>query len=277
MSNEEAVDRTQIREWYRLAREVEANTPIFLCNTKHGEVKYFCYGGIACWRADTLLTKEPETIEWIDGMLSGEVFWDIGANVGLYSVYAAKKGLTVFSFEPSAYNFFMLTKNIEINDMQNDALCYPVAISDKSEFGVLNMTMTSAGGAMSTFSNISEKLDEIKCGGVASDVVFRQGMLSFGIDELISIHGFTIPNHIKIDVDGIEDMIIKGGLKTLADKRVKSILIELDENEVEYSDKVIGMLQKCGFYKFTKAHSQMIEDGAYKSIYNFIFEKSNTL
>ncbi len=273
MKNEETVDRTQIREWYRLARDAEENTPIFVCSTKYGEVKYFCYGGIPCWRADTLLTKEPETIEWIDGMQSGDIFWDIGANMGLYSIYAAKKGLKVFSFEPSGYNFFMLTKNIEINDMQNSVLCYPIAISDKSEFGILNMTMTSAGGAVSTFSNINEKLDEIKCGGVTSAVIFKQGILSFSIDELILRHGFEIPNYIKIDVDGIENLIIKGGLKTFADKGVKSILVELDENEVEYLNKVINMLQKCGFSKFTKAHSQMIEDGAYKSIYNFIFEK----
>ena len=40
------------------------------------------------WRADTVLTKELDTIGWIDEFDEGSVFWDIGANVGVYSLYA---------------------------------------------------------------------------------------------------------------------------------------------------------------------------------------------
>ena len=35
-----------------------------------------------------LLTKEPGTIAWIEGFTEDDVFWDVGANVGLYSLYA---------------------------------------------------------------------------------------------------------------------------------------------------------------------------------------------
>ena len=40
------------------------------------------------FRVTTFATKEPETLEWIDGLPEGCVLWDIGANVGLYTVYA---------------------------------------------------------------------------------------------------------------------------------------------------------------------------------------------
>src|SRR6516225_6500482 len=58
-------------------------------DTKRGRVVFYCLGDLALWRARTLLAKEPETIEWIDSFRAGDVFWDVGANVGLYSLYAA--------------------------------------------------------------------------------------------------------------------------------------------------------------------------------------------
>ena len=69
------------------------------------------------YRADTYATKEPETIEWMDRLFkSDEVMWDIGANIGLYSLYAARaKGLKVFAFEPESTNFARLNNNINLN------------------------------------------------------------------------------------------------------------------------------------------------------------------
>ena len=43
------------------------------------------------YRAKTFSTKEPETLDWIDSFEKNSVFWDVGANIGLYSLYAAKK------------------------------------------------------------------------------------------------------------------------------------------------------------------------------------------
>lgn len=53
-------------------------------------VHYMAQGG--GWLYDTLLEKEPETIEWIDGFGAGETMWDVGADVGIYSIYAAMLG-----------------------------------------------------------------------------------------------------------------------------------------------------------------------------------------
>jgi hypothetical protein len=43
------------------------------------------------YRVKTFSSKEPETLEWIDRFLPESIFWDIDANVGLYSIFAAKK------------------------------------------------------------------------------------------------------------------------------------------------------------------------------------------
>ena len=50
-------------------------------DTPRGRLAFYCLGDLALWRARTLLTKEPETIEWIDSFRPGDVFWDVGANV----------------------------------------------------------------------------------------------------------------------------------------------------------------------------------------------------
>lgn len=116
--------------------------------TKYGTIKYFCLGNIPLWRSRTLFEKEPETIEWIDSMDKNDTLWDIGANIGLYSMYAAKKGMNVFAFEPSALNTMFLSKNIEINFLQNSLFLIPIALSNKNEFGYLNMTSTAGGGGI---------------------------------------------------------------------------------------------------------------------------------
>ena len=103
------------------------------------------------YRADSFSTKEPETLEWIDSIPDGSVVWDIGANVGLYSCYAAKQGVKVFAFEPSVFNLEILSRNIFLNNLTEQVTIVPLPLSDKLTFSTLNMTNTDWGGALSTY------------------------------------------------------------------------------------------------------------------------------
>ena len=70
------------------------------------------------YRHNTFFTKEPETLQWMDGFAQDAVFYDIGANVGLYSIYAAKKrNAQVYSFEPSFFNLEFLARNVYKNNL----------------------------------------------------------------------------------------------------------------------------------------------------------------
>jgi hypothetical protein len=105
--------------------------------------------GLGKYRVDTFSTKEPETLEWINSMPQGSVFWDIGANVGLYTCYAAKvRGCRVFSFEPSVFNLEMLARNIFLNGIVNQATIIPLPLSDALAANKFNMTTTEWGGAV---------------------------------------------------------------------------------------------------------------------------------
>ena len=86
------------------------------------------------WRGRTLLTKEPITIEWIKSFKKNSVFYDIGANMGVYSLYAAiSSKVRVYSFEPESLNFSCLNLNISDNRFNDKIIAFPIAISDKTD------------------------------------------------------------------------------------------------------------------------------------------------
>src|SRR5690348_776383 len=82
-------------------------------------------------RLRTLFSKEPITLAWIDTFLEGETLYDVGANVGMYTIYAAViRGARVYAFEPEALNYAELNKNIFLNQLHERVLAYCVALSD---------------------------------------------------------------------------------------------------------------------------------------------------
>jgi hypothetical protein len=99
------------------------------------------------FRTDTFSTKEPETLEWLESMVKGSIMWDIGANVGLYSIYASKKrDCRVYSFEPSVFNLELLARNIFNNDLVDHITIIPVPLSNELKINSLDMTTTEWGG-----------------------------------------------------------------------------------------------------------------------------------
>lgn len=245
-------------------------------DTSYGKIKYFCLGKIPLWRSKTLFDKEPEMIYWLDNIpktINNEpaTFWDIGANVGLYSIYAGLKGLNVFAFEPSALNTFLLSKNIEINCLKDNVVLYPLAVGDKNEFGFLNMSSTQIGGAFNEFNETN--LEKVGQGDYEMEVVFRQGIFSYSIDDLIYKYNFKVPNFIKIDVDSIEDKIIYGADRVLSETDcIKSIFVELDEKDTR-TNQVIDYLLSKGFKLSDKKHADIFNDGKFKTQFNYIFER----
>src|SRR4051812_3800912 len=99
------------------------------------EVAFCVVNAVSAWRAKTVMTKEPGTISWIDGFAPGEVFVDIGANVGTYALCAARfRGVRVFAFEPESQNYALLNLNIHRNRLDDTVTAYCVALSDETSF-----------------------------------------------------------------------------------------------------------------------------------------------
>lgn len=170
-------------------------------------------------RAETLLTKEPDTIRWIDAYVkSGDIFYDVGANVGTFSLYAAMRAeAQVVAFEPMCTNYDILNKNLNLNALGGRAIAYNIAFHDETKFSKLEISGFLAGKSGHNFDDKGDKPS-----------VFSQGMFGVSMDDFVFKFGQPFPNHIKIDVDGNEPKIIAGMKRILADERLKTLAIEMD-------------------------------------------------
>lgn len=188
-------------------------------------------------RARSLLTKERDTIQWIDSFEPGDVFYDIGANVGTYSIYAAvARKVRVYAFEPAFHNFYLLNRNVILNEL-HDVQPFNLAFSDENKREQIFMKTTLDGDAG---VNLGESVD---CNREAFDPAYAQVILAYALDDFIDRFGAEFPNHIKIDVDGLEPEIIRGAAATLADSRLRSLLIEVDESDpanTEMIEQIVG-------------------------------------
>lgn len=216
------------------------------------------------FRALTFSTKEPETLEWIDGLTKGSVLWDIGANVGLYSCYAAKsRNCRVFAFEPSVFNLEILSRNIFNNDLSDKIVVLPIPLSDNLSISKLNMTNTDWGGALSTFGK------EYGHDGKTLKKTFEYQLVGLSIDEVVKLLKIPAPDYIKMDVDGIEQLILAGAKNTL--KKVNSVSIEINEDFTEQRLNCEKILTSAGLKFKQKRHSEMFDSGMFKNTYNQIW------
>ncbi len=178
------------------------------------------------------IRSEPETFEWIRRHLNeNEVLWDIGANIGMFSLYAAMGGKNkVLSIEPSAESYSTLNANIRLNKLEEhiDALCF--AASEKTNLLQLYMKDPSSGASHNSIEFGSNQFGEF-------DVSGKQSVIAISLDDLDQIKGVASPNHIKLDVDGKEPQILLGASEVL--KKVDTLLVEIEGKNLSENLKSI--------------------------------------
>jgi FkbM family methyltransferase len=183
------------------------------------------------WRRANSCSKEPEMLAWIKAFFRpGDVLYDVGANIGAYSMVAVKAvpNVTVYAFEPAAINYAQLCRNVYSNGLVGSVFPMPVALSDRTVLDWFNYANLTAGGA---FHALGEPIDY---SGHQFQPVFRQPVLSYRIDDLVDSFQVRAPTHLKIDVDGIEFRVLLGAERALA--RVRSVMLELNRWDTEAAD-----------------------------------------
>ncbi len=186
-------------------------------------------------------TREPETLTWIEAFETPCRFWDVGANIGVFSLYAGlRPGVEVSAFEPAAASYGALCRNIEANDLGARVRAYCVALSDRTQLGSLNLSGTNAGSVFNAFASTED------CFGNEIEVVFRQGMVGFSVDDFRRLFRLPAPNYLKIDVDSTEERILAGASETLRDPDLRSVLIELEASDTSRNHRLMGALEAAG-------------------------------
>jgi FkbM family methyltransferase len=176
---------------------------------------------IELWRGETYETKEPETLDWIDSFAATDVFFDVGANIGLYSLYAARaRGCRVFAFEPEGKNFARLTNNQALNGLSR-MLAYCAAVGGAMRLDRLFVTSAIAGDSQHNIGQVNQFYSR-GCSSV-------QGSLVVSLDDLCFTFGLPVPQHLKIDVDGLEEEIIAGAARLLRHEDLRTVMIEISE------------------------------------------------
>jgi FkbM family methyltransferase len=171
--------------------------------------------------------KEPATVQWIlDRMKPGDVLYDVGANVGAYSLIAAvqvQRNAKVYAFEPSFATFQQLCRNVVLNQCQDAVIPHMLALSSGTGMARFNHASLQGGTSLHTLGEaVDYKGEQFK-------PIYTQEMLSFSIDDLVARFGFAPPTLMKIDVDGTELDIIEGTAQLLSGSSLRSVILEICE------------------------------------------------
>ena len=216
---------------------------------------------IEIWRAADFWTKEPETIAWIDSFAPGSVFWDIGANIGVFSLYNAMRegNFNTVAFEPCKSNMERFSENAQNNAIESPLIFNFQAVSDfdgKSTFYVPKSGPGLSGG------QLGEARHE---NGQEFTPEESYEVETYKIDTLAAKLG--VPNYIKIDVDGIEWKILQGGIATLASVDVKSVLVEVNKDQKE----IEAFMSDLNFTSFNRFNGPDINRRANQKQKNIIY------
>ena len=219
------------------------------------------------WRAETFWVKEPETIKWIEKFCtldhSPSFLLDVGANIGMYSLFAASlmRTLRIIAIEPAPNNLQYLIENVELNKFSDRIQVVSKPLASSVFQGTLSNPDQRPGA---TGAQVKSEF--------SSDP--RKITTTTG-DLLVAEH--SVFNAIlKIDVDGNELDILQGFRESLIGKRICSVLVELTEAN---NDEIVLFMNECGFeedlsFRKIPGHSDFRRKESGRSERNTIFKIS---
>lgn len=141
--------------------------------------------------------ERGKLMTFVASLKPGMVVWDIGANVGLYTLCAAthiRPSGMVYAFEPMPENLVHLRTHLDLNRIDN------VRVEEKAVFDRNGVVRMEQGDSPSEWH---------------LDSLGDHEVLSIALDSWLAREGAHPPHVLKIDVEGSEVAVLRGGLETL--------------------------------------------------------------
>ena len=176
-------------------------------------------------------------------LANDDVFWDIGANVGYFTLVAATalagRGQIV-AFEPGKNAYARLTENISLNPY-NNIKTYPLAVSDREGEAVLHVSGDIADSSASLFA-------------VAGDQAGQEVCRTIALDQFLAAEGLRAPTLIKLDAEGAELAVLQGAQGLIA-QAAPMFLMEMEEKNLRAAGTSKAAIQEfLTGYGYQAAH-----------------------
>jgi FkbM family methyltransferase len=209
-----------------------APVPIRIWATSHAERQ---------WRARSC-AKEPWTVEWIERVIgTGSVLYDIGANVGTFTLVAARRQptATVVAFEPGYASYAHLCDNLVLNHCQGNVIPVPLPLWSRNGMVAFKYRTVEPGQSR---HGMKDRPPSRKPAGERG--YYEQPVLATRLDDLVRQYELPLPTAIKLDVDGAEGAVLRGAAETLRSRSLTTLLVEFEE---EQRAEVCSLLAAAGF------------------------------
>jgi len=189
----------------------------------------------------TVKTVERDVEETLLGLVSaGDVVYDIGANIGWYSLLAARRvgaSGSVVAFEPDIDNAAFVQRNAATNGLANVTVV-PAAVTDHDGWA----TLLLRGSLMSRIDQDDDEAQARRRAGHEQRIHGRTPVPVLALDTWIAQTGQAAPTVIKIDIEGAEIGALRGMKETLRAAR-PTLVVELHGTR----DAVLDLLDEAGY------------------------------
>ena len=201
---------------------------------------------LSAWRANSFWSKEVETLQWLKFFAnfreeSLNTLIDVGANIGIYSLYwlSLSKSLRTISCEPFPENLRLLKLNLSLNEFENRAMIIDQPLYSSSSEGQLYAPDNRPGSSGSQFGPIHKE---------SSSESAR--VQSTTLDKIYG--DYAAGCILKVDVDGLDYEILKGGTQSLKSGKIESVLVEASEQVHSEISNFLNDFNFVGDERFNK-------------------------
>jgi hypothetical protein len=182
---------------------LQSLNPLATLKFKNHKLKFRTGHGRLLWRVKSFFSEEKIMVEWLKTFSKKDIFLDIGANIGIYTIPAAANAKLVYACELDLLNTATLKENIYLNNLNHKIIILPFPALSNNKISKIYYRNFSKGDALQSINRKTLFNTNLEKG-------YWSNSLGFSLDYIFKNLKLKYPTKVKIDVDGNEDEVFKG-------------------------------------------------------------------